>query len=80
MIISDCILQGTGARRVHEACSSHLSHPGTGRGEVKLGYLWYHDIPLGPRRVDIPCSRVVLGPNPDELIQVMRSQDGGVSG
>ena len=30
--------------------------------------------------LDIPCGRVVLGPNPDELIEVMRPQDGGVSG
>ena len=29
--------------------------------------------------LNIPCSWVVLGPNPDELIEVMRPQDGGVS-
>lgn len=32
------------------------------------------------RGVDIPSSGVILGPNPNELIEVMRPQDGGVSG
>ena len=29
---------------------------------------------------NVPGSGVVLGPNPDKLVQVMRSQDGRVSG
>lgn len=32
------------------------------------------------RRVNIPSSRVILGPNTNEFIKVMRPEDGGVSG
>lgn len=52
----------------------------TNRVETLLHFTLYAVV-WGPEGgLNIPCGRVVLGPNPDELIEVMRPQDGGVSG
>lgn len=60
-----------------------IQSPEAQKEKVRLVHLFppLHFVCYSPTRgVYVPGSRVVLGPNPDELIEVMRPQDGGVSG